>query len=803
MLNRRRRRLAAVLPLALSSAVLAVPWTAPAVAAENTDPQVVAADGTAQAIHAIDPSSRTAGMFALYTPAFGDTTKTNEHGGEAVLEKTDSPGSYRVLDVCTAFEACPNPGNNAIPDNRAVLSASPGGDADVRIFLRDHVRSGDVIQLENLTTRSVSTTIDAVDPTAANNPPGVDPATGKCYPGCRGAEQLVIYTPAGDRATTGTNDFGYEVTVVGDRVVSRGGNNRAIPADGFVISGHGGRGEWLSTNAVLGARVTREGGTLRVVVDASTYIYRAEQALDRAEAGISAADESCLDAPLESAREAVDEAEELLAQARAAADAGDTERSVALAERARARADVGWYRTAESRPVEGRGIWVRPIETTPQAIHATLDKLEASGVNMIFLETVWQGYTIFPSDVARRYGIAEQRPNMVGFDPLQVWIDGARERGMELHPWVHTFFVGTESGGGPVLTAHPEWAAVEREDVGKAGPQPSSQEPGYYFIDPAIPEVRRYVSEVFEEILTDYDVEGLHLDYIRYPVSQPWQTAAFSYSDYSRAAFEADHGVDPLELTPADPRWQTWNAWREENVTSFVADVRQMQRRVAPDAQMSAAVFPDPSDGLAKKFQNWADWVRKDYVDVLTGMSFGTSGESVARDTTAMRETVGEQSLLYTATYGPFRGSDPETVIDQVQSVRDAGSDGAALFAHNHVTADQATSLAEGVFRTPARVPHADLSRSALEGSRYVGQQVVGAAGECLTGETAGQVRRDLATADLNLRADRYGAAAEAFASASERIEQAGTTVQDDFSDRTRRDLAMFRRWSERLQAGR
>ena len=57
-----------------------------------------------------------------------------------------------------------------------------------------------------------------------------------------------------------------------------------------------------------------------------------------------------------------------------------------------------------------------------------------------------------------------------------------------------------------------------------------------------------------------------------------------------------------------------------------------MQRRVAPDAEVSAAMFPNPADGLVKKFQNWADWVEKGYVDVLTGMSFGTTAQSVAEE---------------------------------------------------------------------------------------------------------------------------------------------------------------------------
>lgn len=391
---------------------------------------------------------------------------------------------------------------------------------------------------------------------------------------------------------------------------------------------------------------------------------------------------------------------------------------------------------------------------------------------------------------------------MVGFDPLKHWIDGAHARGMELHPWVHTFFVGAqavnENGGpGPVLTAHPEWAAVEREDVGKSGPQPSSQEPGYYFVDPAIPAARNYVRSVFEEILTKYAVDGLHLDYIRYPVSLPWQTASYSYSDHSRQAFQREHGADPYTLTPADELWTTWNQWREKQVTTFVAEVREMQRSVAPDLPVSAAVFPNPSDGLAKKFQNWDDWVDKGYVDFLTGMSFGTSGESVAEETKLMRDAVGTGNLLYTATYGPFRSSTPDVIVEQVQAVRDAGADGAALFAYNQLSAPQSIALTEGVFRTKALVPHQDLVAAARAGLAYTGRGVTKADGTCVSTKAGRQLRHDLQAADRWLRLGKPDRAVAAITSATKVI-QADATVQPGYAARVLRDLDMYQRWIRR-----
>ncbi len=74
--------------------------------------------------------------------------------------------------------------------------------------------------------------IDVVDPVASTNWKGLN------YPGLRGANQLVIYSPSFGMRTN-TNEFGTEAIVVGDTVVSLSGADSLIPANGFVISGHG------------------------------------------------------------------------------------------------------------------------------------------------------------------------------------------------------------------------------------------------------------------------------------------------------------------------------------------------------------------------------------------------------------------------------------------------------------------------------------------------------------------------------------------------------------------------------------
>ncbi|MFD6420307.1 glycoside hydrolase family 10 protein [Streptomyces sp. NPDC060194] len=655
----------------------------------------------------------------------------------------------------------------------------------------------------------VSRDLDAVDPTAETNPGGVD-TNGQCFPGCRGTNQLLAYTPAFGSPSTGTNQYGQDVVVENGRVTAVGGSNRAIPADGLVLSGHGTAAKWLAANAQIGAKVDIDGRRLTLTLDAEAYVVRAELLRDDAVARLGRAKDSCTEFPESDVDEGLAAAGETIGAARAALGRGEEAEAVALATQAAATATGAGDRTRESRPVEGRGVWVRPKETTPEAIRATMDRIEHAGFNMVYLETVWQGYTIFPSDAAKAAGVESQRPNMKGFDPLKVWIEEAHARGIELHAWTHTFFVGSEGAGddsvggkagpGPILRAHPEWAAVERSDVGKEGPQPSTMEPGYYWVDPAMPEVRDYVRSVFRELMTDYDIDGLHLDYIRYPVSLPYDSS-FSYSDYSRRKFADEHGVDPYTLKQTDPLWKTFDAWREANVTTFVQSVREMQKQVDPGLPLSGAVFADPVDGLSKKFQNWADWIDKDYLDFLTGMSFGSSPESVAKDTRVMRDRVGE-AYLYTATYGPINGSPSDVMGDQLQAVKDADSDGTALFAYNQLTDAQVEALHDGVYRTKAVAPHADPAGAARDALGPIRERIADAAGPCVARTDAVKASARLKTAETLLK----HAGGHGIAPAKRQLATVLADVKewkdadDAFTAGIGRDLRMLTRWLEQTE---
>ncbi len=321
-----------------------------------------------------------------------------------------------------------------------------------------------------------------------------------------------------------------------------------------------------------------------------------------------------------------------------------------------------------------------------QGLAQLFDRLAAAGINTIFFETVNAGYPIYPSQVA-----PAQNPLTRGWDPLAEAVDLAHQRHMELHAWVWTFAAGNQAHNaivnqpasypGPILAAHPDWANYDNRG---AMIPPGQKKP---FLDPANPEVRQYLLSLYQEIVSRYDVDGLQLDYIRYPFQDPRAGGhTYGYGSAARQQFQQQTGVDPVTLSPTNPvqqqLWQQWTAFRTEQISSFVAETSQQLHQINPDLVLSTAVFALPERRRLNEIQqNWERWAQQGDVDMIVLMSYAGDTNSLQRLTNPwLADDANLGSALVLPGIRLLNLSD-NTVIDQVQALRDSSSGGFALFA--------------------------------------------------------------------------------------------------------------------------
>ncbi|MEM9922270.1 MAG: family 10 glycosylhydrolase, partial [Cyanobacteria bacterium P01_D01_bin.50] len=267
-----------------------------------------------------------------------------------------------------------------------------------------------------------------------------------------------------------------------------------------------------------------------------------------------------------------------------------------------------------------------------QGLAQVFDRLSQAGINTVFFETVNAGYTVYPSKVA-----PQQNPLTRNWDPLKSAVKLAHARGMELHAWVWVFAAGNQRHNqilginknypGPVLAAHPDWAGYDRR--GRMIPQGQNKP----FFDPANPQLRQYLLNKYEEIVTSYNVDGLHLDYIRYPFQDHQRNRSYGYGKAGRSQFKQRYGIDPLKISPRQRNmWQKWTAFRTQQIDSFVAQVSQKMRQKKPDLIMSVAVFPLPEkERIQKLQQNWEVWANRGDIDLIVPMTYALDTPAFSR----------------------------------------------------------------------------------------------------------------------------------------------------------------------------
>lgn len=308
------------------------------------------------------------------------------------------------------------------------------------------------------------------------------------------------------------------------------------------------------------------------------------------------------------------------------------------------------------------------------------DRMAKAGINTVFFETINSGYPIYPSRVA-----PQQNPLARGWDPLKVAVKLAKERNMELHAWVWTFAVVNQRHNeilnlprdypGPVLARYPDWGITDQEG------NSFHYHSGKAFLDPANPGVQRYLSLLFEEIATNYDVDGIHLDYIRYPFQSPTGDYSYGYSTVSRHKFKQMTGTDPIELNVGGNLWSQWTGFRLGQIDNFVAAVSQKLKAKRPDLILSTAVFPMPrQERLNKIQQHWEKWVREGSIDLLVPMTYASDTDELFQITRPLLDSFNEEQALLLPGIRLLNLPDIGAV-DQMQLLRGMSTEGFALFA--------------------------------------------------------------------------------------------------------------------------
>ncbi|MDD3435627.1 MAG: family 10 glycosylhydrolase [Candidatus Gastranaerophilales bacterium] len=535
--------------------------------------------------------------------------------------------------------------------------------------------------------------INAIDPTILTN------ATGSFYPGLRGSNQMVVYTPAfGFR--TNTNEFGAEAIVKGNIVTSLSGADSIIPSDGLVISGHGIAKKWMNENIILGSKiyVNRNDKTLTVYITSDSFIYGAKEKIKEAQSISGYYRDLSYMYDHKKSGMYIDKAKDYLKKAERNPQDVQKYSTMAIDSANLALANALPYKADEL-----KGVWVRPTETTPEAITATLDRIKSAGIDNVFLETYFHGKTIFPSKIMESYGFTYQNEKFAGFDPLKIWIEEAHKKNIKVHIWFETFYVGNNgvNDNKSILAVCPCWGNKTKRDFDSPSLVPSLSEHGGYFLDPANPDVQMFLECLLTEIVCNYHPDGINLDYIRYPQSiaakfSSYDLSNWGYTEYARNDFKRKYAKDPIDIAYSDPLWLCWDRYRQDKVTAFVSRISNLAKR--NNITLTTVIFPDRQKALETKQQDWRTWSALGYVDGFTPLLLTCDAKTASAMMQDIIRNKTRNTNLYAGLFITFMGGANEDLLRQIHEARKVDAKGIIVFDYAHLNDNYAKTLTTSVF---------------------------------------------------------------------------------------------------------
>jgi len=293
-------------------------------------------------------------------------------------------------------------------------------------------------------------------------------------------------------------------------------------------------------------------------------------------------------------------------------------------------------------PPYDRYLWViRDVLKSKRSIDDMVNFAIEKNINHLFVQVRGRGDSFYESQFTSRSQILSEGE----FDPLAYLLNTANGKGINIHAWVNVYILWSSKSlpndERHILHMQQQWLDTTEEwpvDVGKKLDMVAVNNNNEgLFLSPNHPDVNGYLIKVFRELITNYDIDGLHLDYIRY------QEAEYGRNPYAIARFKSESGNDPgpwfLEMersTIASPRlianMKRWNNFKRKAVTSLVKDTRALVNEVRPDCIISAAVKPNLYIARERYFQEWNVWLAAGYLDWVVPMNYSSKKREFARN---------------------------------------------------------------------------------------------------------------------------------------------------------------------------
>ena len=321
-----------------------------------------------------------------------------------------------------------------------------------------------------------------------------------------------------------------------------------------------------------------------------------------------------------------------------------------------------------------------------------LDQLKAANFNVVFLQTRLRGDVIYNSNIEPVSSHIRTVVNTWSkYDPLAFAVAECHKRGLECHAWIVTYPLGPERINGRENNS--PTIRKNKDKISRFGNE--------FYLDPGNPNTTTYLVSLIEEIVDKYDIDGIHMDYIRYPDKSENFPDNATYRLYGGGKNKSD--------------------WRRENINNFVYQVYDVVKSKKPWVQVSSSVagmYNTLSNNTQKHwtafhsvYQDPEDWLKKGKHDFIVPMMY-FSDDLFFPFLNDWKARSNERYIIPGLGVYQMDAKEsnwqPQVIKEQVQSTRDHQLKGNAFYRTKHLvnnTKGIMNLLTQNFYQHPSVLP--------------------------------------------------------------------------------------------------
>ncbi len=303
----------------------------------------------------------------------------------------------------------------------------------------------------------------------------------------------------------------------------------------------------------------------------------------------------------------------------------------------------GRYDTAPRIIAPEHGLWITRWDyQSPEDIRKAIANAASIGFTDIYWQVRGQADAYYPSKL-EPWGIEllKYNPNPPIFDPLQIAIDESNRHNLRIHAWVNVMPLWRGKIP-PVDRTHiyhtnPEWRL--RDQAGNV----QQLHDGYVVVNPVLDEVHDHIVAVIRDLVDRYDLDGIHLDYIRYLADEIKPNQLMPGDPVSRALYskETKRSGDPSTINRSQ-----YQQWIKSRISTLVQRINKESIKSKRGVRLSAAVWRRPDLANDRYLQDAVSWANNGSIDTIMPMIYTDNNEQYSSDLASWQAKVDQSKIV-------------------------------------------------------------------------------------------------------------------------------------------------------------